>query len=341
MAGLHDIQKEMSCDWVRRRYLKDLADYTKRDTIIYAAGWGPKPAAQLPAATIMIMPDDMQGFMASMHGLHGKELDLILHSGGGSSEAAEQIVSYLRAKYDHIRVFVPQRAMSAATMIACAADVIVMGKESALGPIDPQIALSQGPSVPAQSILDDFSQAQEAVSKDPKLAALFAPKLLSLPHGMLSYCQSAINRSQFLVGEWLMKYMKLDKQVASAAAAWLGSHKEHWSHGRPISADRLIAQGLKIEMLEADNVLQDKVLSVYHAIMWTFVSTECVKMIESNEKPGIYMRVQIQPMMAPPMPAPRPAAPAPLPGAKPPPGSASPLPPPTPPAPPAAPGAGK
>lgn len=320
MAGLHEIEKEMSCDGVRRKYLKELAAYTKRDTIVYASGWGSKMAAQLPAAAVMILPDDMHGFMASMHGLHGKELDLVLHSGGGSSEAAEQIVLYLRSKYDHIRVFVPQKAMSAATMIACAADVIVMGKESALGPIDPQIALSQGPSVPAQSILDDFAQAQAAVSKDPRLAALFAPKLLSLPHGMLSYCQSAINRSQELVGEWLVKYMKLSTKAAQAAAEWLGSHKAHWSHGRPINAEKAISQGLKIEMLEADNVLQDKVLSVYHAIMWTFVTTDCVKIIESHEKNGTYTRIQIQAVMGGPM-IPQPGAPPrpafPIPGPQP------------------------
>ena len=77
----------------------------------------------------------------SLHGLTGKELDLILHSPGGSLEAAEQIVTYLRSKYDNIRAIVPQNAMSAATMIACACDEIMMGKHSALGPIDPQITV--------------------------------------------------------------------------------------------------------------------------------------------------------------------------------------------------------
>jgi hypothetical protein len=304
MPGLHDIQNEASFDGVRRKYLKELATHTGRDAIIYAAGWGMKPGALLPPGPIMIVPEDLQGFMSSMHGLSNKNLDLIIHSPGGSSEGAEQIVLYLRSKYEHIRVFVPQNAMSAATMIACAANTIVMGKESAIGPIDPQIGLGQGPSVPAQSILDGFEQAKAAVATDPRLAALFAPKLLSLPHGMLSYCQRAIERSKILVGEWLEKYMHLDRATAATAAEWLASHGEHKSHGRPINADRAAKHGLNITVLEDDNILQDKILSIYHSIMLTFNSTDCVKMIESHLKPGMYTRIQIQQMPGAPNPIP-------------------------------------
>jgi len=56
-----------------------------------------------------------------------------LHSPGGSIEAAEAIVTYLRSKFAHIRAIVPHSAMSAATMIAMACDEIVMGKHSFLG----------------------------------------------------------------------------------------------------------------------------------------------------------------------------------------------------------------
>jgi ClpP class serine protease len=58
--------------------------------------------------------------MAALHGAKNSNLDIIIHSPGGSLEAAEQIVNYLRAKQGHIRAIIPQNAMSAATMIACA-----------------------------------------------------------------------------------------------------------------------------------------------------------------------------------------------------------------------------
>jgi hypothetical protein len=84
MPGLSEIEAELSPDGVRRKYLRELAAYTKRDTIVYAAGWGAKQGNQLPPQFVMITSDDIEGFMTSMHGLKGKQLDLILHSPGRS-----------------------------------------------------------------------------------------------------------------------------------------------------------------------------------------------------------------------------------------------------------------
>ena len=110
-------------------------------------------------------------------GLHDTSLDLILHSPGGSPEAAEGIVSYLRSRFENIRVIVPELAMSAATMISCAANEIMMGKHSFLGPIDPQLLVSTVStplgrrSVPAQAVLDQLDRAQRECTDPAKLSA--------------------------------------------------------------------------------------------------------------------------------------------------------------------------
>ena len=148
--------------------------------------------------------------MSALHGLEGKELDLILHSPGGSLEAAEQIVTYLRSKYDHIRAIVPQNAMSAATMIACACDEIIMGKHSALGPIDPQITVPTTAghfTAPAQAILDEFERAKQEVVEDPRTAPLWVTRIQAYPQGVLAMCQEAIELSKERVEEWLNEYM--------------------------------------------------------------------------------------------------------------------------------------
>lgn len=88
---------------------------------------------------ISIADEDIQGLMEVIHGLKGDSLDLILHSPGGSAEATEAFVSYLRMKFKDLRVIIPYAAMSAATMLSCAANSIVMGKQSFIGPIDPQV----------------------------------------------------------------------------------------------------------------------------------------------------------------------------------------------------------
>src|SRR6267378_2613708 len=145
--------------------------------------------------------DDVQGFMAAQHDLKGEKLDLIIHSTGGSGEAAEQIDNYLRQKYSHIRVIVPLYAMSAATMIACAADEIVMGRQSALGPIDPQFLTATGP-MPAHAIVQEFQLAIEQIKQDRQAAAFWVPKLSVLPHGHYAHALAAIDRASSLVQDW-------------------------------------------------------------------------------------------------------------------------------------------
>src|SRR5262249_39730988 len=133
---------------------------SQRPVILYASAWLAKPNA--PPALVSVSDEDLHGFMEAVHGIQEKKLDLILHSPGGSASGAEAIVKYLRTTFDHISIIVPHMAMSAATIIACAADEVVMGKHSFLGPIDPQFILNTGigpRSVAAQAILEQFDQA--------------------------------------------------------------------------------------------------------------------------------------------------------------------------------------
>lgn len=154
-------------DVLRRRYLRELAKHTGRATIVYATAW--MEHKQLTGDQVTINLSDVQGFMEAVSNVDERELDLILHSPGGSAEAAESIVEYLRTRFDHIRVIVPIAAMSAATMVALGADEIVMGSHSQLGPIDPQFTIftPEGPrSSPAQAIKDQFEICQAAVRRE-------------------------------------------------------------------------------------------------------------------------------------------------------------------------------
>lgn len=291
-----EIQKEAqgavsgAYDRVRRRYIAQLAKATKRPVIIYASAvYSPRFAHA--AGALSITPNDIQGFMAACKDVSGPNLDLVLHSPGGSAEAAEQIVHYLRARFSHIRAIIPQAAMSAATMIACACDEIVMGKHSAIGPIDPQIMLPRpagGLYLPAQAYLDEFNRAKLDIKADPTSAALWIEKLRELPFGFLSQCNTLISRAQDVVKGWLKEHMKLDEATASKAAEWLGKADHHKSHGRPISAEMAKAHGLKVQLLEDDPELQERVLSVYHATIVTFDHTWCGKFVENQKGRGAY-----------------------------------------------------
>jgi len=109
--------------------------------ILYASAWLQRETR--PAST-SIGAEDIHALMEVTHGAEGSDLDLILYSPGGSPETAEAIVSYLRSRFSNIRVIVPNYAMSAATMIACAADEIILGRHSFLGSTDPQILIPTG-----------------------------------------------------------------------------------------------------------------------------------------------------------------------------------------------------
>lgn len=233
--------------------------------------------------------------MASLHKLKNDKLDLVLHSPGGSMEAADQIVQYLRAKYAHIRVIIPQNAMSAATMIACAADEIVMGKHSAIGPIDPQMLLNIVPggqiAVPAHTILQDFERAKAEITANPQLGNLWAPRLVALPPGYLNLCEQTIQLAKEKVELWLAQYMfKGEQQVkAHEIADWLGNFHEHRTHGRPLGYEIVHEKGLNVSRLEDDPVFQEAVLSVFHATMVTFQATNCLKVIENHRGKGHYL----------------------------------------------------
>jgi ClpP class serine protease len=89
-----------------------------------------------------------------------------------------------------IRVIVPQLAMSAGTMIACASRSIVMGKQSSLGPIDPQIG-----GVPAQGVLDEFQMAVQSIQQNPASAPLWQQIVSRYQPSFLLECAQAIEWS--------------------------------------------------------------------------------------------------------------------------------------------------
>ena len=120
----------LTLDELRTKYICKLFAKTDRNVIAYYSGWLKPGKSQ----NVDINDSDITGFMNAIKELDcTKGLDLILHSPGGNPTATEGIVKYLHSKFgDDIRVIVPQMAMSAGTMLACASKTILMGKHSCL-----------------------------------------------------------------------------------------------------------------------------------------------------------------------------------------------------------------
>lgn len=281
MAGWDDILRELGdtpsqIDFVRRRYMKRLSELTGRNVIAYYSGFlTPKGGNGLD-----INDRDMNGFMNAVRGMDCKKgLDLILHTPGGDPTAAEAIVSYLKEKFDKdIRIIVPQIAMSAGTMIACSGKEIIMGRQSSLGPIDPQFS-----GIAAHNIRAEFEEAKEDLRDNPEHAQYWAIKLQQYPAAFMKTAIDAIELSEELVKTWLSDVMlKGQVEKIEKAVAFLSSHEASKVHARHYNHEECRQNGLKISLLEDDDELQDAVLSVHHCFMVTFEQTSAVKIIANN-----------------------------------------------------------
>jgi len=284
MPSWHQILNEISQsgsthDVIRRKYIAELSAKTGRNTIIYYSGWLQKPGL----AGTEVNDNDKNGFMTVIHQLdRTKGLDLILHTPGGEVAATESLIDYLKEMFrDNIRAIVPQLAMSAGTMIACACKEIVMGKHSSLGPVDPQFK-----GTPAHGIKEEFERAFNEIKNDQAKIPIWQPILAKYPPAFVGECEKAIDWSTEIVTECLKTGMFQGEDDADEKAkkviSEIGDHALTKSHSRHLSAKRCNEIGLKIIDLETDQDFQERVLSVHHACVHTLSSTPAYKLIENQ-----------------------------------------------------------
>jgi len=255
-----------------------------KNVLFYASSFLQK--SDLPPSLTQITHEDINGIMSTIHQMEwGKGLTLLLHTPGGVTNAAETIVEYLYTKFAYIEVIVPTYAMSAGTMISLSSNLIVLGRQSQLGPIDPQMPVS-GRYVSAQSIVDQFEKAKEEISHTPSLANVWYPILQTIGPALLQEAQNALDYSEKIVGEWLEKRMfsgyPNKSKKSSDVAHFFRDAAVHLSHGSRIDRERAREQGVIIEDLENNQDLQEAVLTAYHLMTIAFEKSAAAKVIESN-----------------------------------------------------------
>ena len=160
-------------------------------------------------------------------------LDLILHTPGGLVLAALQIAKAVRDHKAKITVFVPHYAMSGGTLIALAADEIVMCGHSVLGPIDPQIGQS-----PAASLIKVVEEKPIARVDDQTLV-------------LADVGRKAITQVKESATDLLQRRLPADQASALAEKLATGT----WTHDYPIWASTARALGLSVSTDMPDAVL--------------------------------------------------------------------------------------
>jgi ClpP class serine protease len=153
-------------------------------------------------------------------------IDLIIHTPGGLVLAAMQIARAVEAHPAKVTVFVPVYAMSGGTLIALAADEIVLAEFSVLGPIDPQIV-----GLPAASIVRarDSKPIEHVFDLTLVLADVSEKALAQVKRGAVELLTS-----------------HLDKAAAESLADKLAGG--HWTHDYALTATEASALGLPISV---------------------------------------------------------------------------------------------
>lgn len=174
-----------------------------------------------------------------------------------------------------------QLAMSAGTMIACSCKEIIMGRQSSLGPTGPQFG-----GVAAGGVIEEFERAVQEVEENPSSAALWGQIIGKYHPTFLGDCQKAVEMSRGIVGQWLKTNMFLGDSAADEKVEdilnLLCDHRASAMHNRHFSHSDLCDKGMKITLMEDDDKLQDKILTLHHAFMITFQKSSVAKAIESS-----------------------------------------------------------
>lgn len=259
-------------DEERRKYITEFAEYRGRNVITYYSGW-----MYHHNENVSINDKDVNAFMEVVHKLDKKKgLDLILHTPGGEIAATELIINYLHSCFSDIKVFVPQMAMSAGSIISVSCNEIIMGKHSCLGPFDPQLG-----GVACQSVLKEFEDAKEDIKKNPSALGLWQVIINKYNPTFLYSCVQAVSLTNELADKLIKKVVK-DTTKLEAIKKAFNDNSESKVHSRHLSIAKLQKLGLNVTPLEEDQKLQDLVLSLHHCYIILLENTNVCKCLENN-----------------------------------------------------------
>jgi ClpP class serine protease len=179
--------------------------------------------------------DDSEQVLRAIH-LTDPQLpiDLVLHTPGGLALASTQIARALARHAGKVSVFVPHYAMSGGTLIALAADEIVMSEHAVLGPADPQVG-----GAPAASIL-------RAVERKP-IAEVDDETLI-----LADQSEMALNQLRQTIHE--ITSPRLAEHVRDALASDLSEGR--WTHDYPVTVEEARKLGLSVSTAMPPDMLQ-------------------------------------------------------------------------------------
>lgn len=234
----------------RQRFYDHLQNTRKSKVICFVTGDRQGMETRIAADTINIFVDHLDKMWPC------NKITLVLHTDGGDTAAAWQIVNLLRTFSDELEVLIPFKALSSGTLISLGANRIVMTKQASIGPIDPSLNSPLGPQIPnkgsatlpvsveaVQGYIDVVTD-QLKVTDPVALASIWnslADKIHPLVLGQIFRTRSQIRN----LAKKLLSNQEIEEEKVNEIIAFLCS--DSGSHDHTINRREAKDMGLNIE----------------------------------------------------------------------------------------------
>lgn len=244
--------------------------------------------------------DDYYTIFDMLKNIDSKNLDFYIETPGGSGEAAEEIVRFIRSKFNNVTFVVSGEAKSAGTIIALSGNEILMTKSGSLGPIDAQVRIGRS-VISAYDYCEWIENKRKEAEKMGGLNPFDATMIAQISPGELSGVSHSLEFAKDLVVDWLAKYKfknwevtetqgkrvtdDIRNQTAIEIANCLTNHGKWRSHGRSLKIDDLEdIVGLKITRVDDNPYLSDVVYRIQTLIRLLFSSTSTYKIFATVDE---------------------------------------------------------
>ncbi len=237
LIGLQPVLRQWSMTARRTRLMRTLEKRRKSRVIALIHRQETMAVLGFPLVRFIDIEDSEEVLRAIQITDDQMPIDLILHTPGGLVLAAEQIAHALTAHPAPITVFVPHYAMSGGTLLALAANQIVMAPHAVLGPLDPQIG--QWPAASILRAVERKTSSNHSVHDETLIMADVASKAMDQVRG---YAR------QLLI-----------KRGWTAERAEELSHamtEGRWTHDYPITVEEARALGLPVSCDMPDEIYE-------------------------------------------------------------------------------------
>jgi len=239
--------------YLRQLLIEDIEQVTKRDLVVLF---------HAPGTNGQVSSDDARYLVDMLSKPAYAEFDLMIETPGGIVDDAETVCALLKNTGRAYRVIVPAAAKSAGTTIALSASSIVMGHVSELGPIDP--SLGRFPTEFLEDLSDEQKKFIAELGNDPLTG-------LDVLHLFWNGSQSQKQMKQLAtkVLKTGMLCDSSDDDIGKVVNS-LATRDIYASHGSTVDASEALKLGLKVERLDPNNDLWQRLW-----LLWNMYSYDC------------------------------------------------------------------